>query len=93
MSTKQRFTGATTDYLYVDDWIEGDDGATVPWLYRALSGVTPCDGGGRAPCGSRTRLVLGFGVRVAGMVDLSCPRCGERSVMRPETARELGWEA
>jgi hypothetical protein len=48
-----------------------------------LHNVTPCD------CGSTDRIVLGFGVRAAGFVDVECVRCGERAVMRPEVAAQL----
>jgi hypothetical protein len=63
--------------------------AAVVKVGTVLSGVSPCDGGGRRRCGGRTRLVQGFGVRCPGFVDVMCLTCDAPSVMRPAVAAEL----
>jgi hypothetical protein len=55
-----------------------------------IDGVEPCDGQALSRrCNDTRRLVIGFGVRVAGALDVECMRCGRRAVMRVEVAQEL----
>jgi hypothetical protein len=68
------------------DWAPVPEGPPKGTL---LHNVTPCATVGVRSCGSTDRIVLGFGVRAAGFVDVECVRCGERAVMRPEVAAEL----
>lgn len=70
----------------------------VPWAQGAaltpdppkrgtlLRNVSPCDGGGKRACGGTERVVIGFGVRAAGFVDVACLGCDARSVMMPAVA-------